>query len=106
MLWSQYNSVLQGTAHTNNISEGWHNRLPIVIGKDYLSYYSFVVELKKEQADSEMMMRQLQLGQYVRKGKDNSRKKMDEQIRNIVSQYANYSIRITIIYIQEICLRE
>ncbi len=40
--------------------------------------YAFVVELIKEEANSEIMMWQLQLGQHVRKGQDNSRKKMDE----------------------------
>lgn len=55
-LWSHYRSVIQGTARTNNISEGWHNRLQVVMGKDHPSFYSFLVELKKEQADSEIIL--------------------------------------------------
>lgn len=89
-LWSHYHSVLQGTARTNNISEGWHNRLQVVIGKDHPSFYAFLTELKKEQADSEIMLRQLQLGQKVRKGQDPKRKKMEERIYNMVSKYNEY----------------
>lgn len=90
LLWSQYHSVLQGTARTNNISEGWHNRLQVVIGKDHPSFYAFLVELAKEQADSEIMLRQLQLGQKIRKGQDHRRKRIEERITNIVSKYYDY----------------
>ena len=36
-LWNQYNAVLQRTAHTNNASEGWHNKFQIVVGKSHPS---------------------------------------------------------------------
>lgn len=90
-LWNQYDSVLTRTARTNNISEGWHNRLQVVIGKQHPSLYAFLVELKKEQGDTEILIRQIQIGQIVRKGQDQKRKKREEQIFNIVSTYLEYT---------------
>lgn len=89
-LWCQYNAVMQQTARTNNISEGWHNRLQVVMGKDHPSFYAFISELRKEQADTEIMIRQLQLGQKIRKGQDPKRLKKEERMFAIVSQYDTY----------------
>ena len=49
-----------------------------------------MVELQKEQADSEILLRQLQLGQKVRKGRDPQRKKMEGKMENIVLRYPEY----------------
>ncbi|XP_053946208.1 uncharacterized protein LOC128855375 [Anastrepha ludens] len=89
-LWCQYDAVIQQTARTNNISEGWHNRLQVVIGKDHPSFYIFLSELQKEQSDTEIMMRQLQSGQQVKKNKYSKRLKHEQRIFNIVSKYHEY----------------
>lgn len=89
-LWNQYNAVLQGTARTNNISEGWHNRFQVVVGKHHPSLYTFLTELQKEQADTEILLRQLQSGQKVRKSTDPKRKKREERLYNVVSTYHTY----------------
>ena len=60
------------------------------MGKDHPSFYSFVTELKKEQADTEIMIRQLHLGHKIRKGQDPKRKKREEKILTIVSNYDQY----------------
>ena len=52
--------------------------------------YTFLSELQKEQSDVEIMIRQLQLGQKVRKSKDPIRKQKDERIFNIVNNFHNY----------------
>ena len=96
-LWNQYHSVLQGTDRTNNNSEGWHNRLQTVIGKHHPSLYAFLSELKKEQADTEIMIRQLQLGQEVKKGKDPKRRLKEERLLSIVLQYNDYLERNDVI---------
>lgn len=49
------------------MSEGWHNRFQVVVGKNHPSLYVFLSELQKEQSDVEIMIRQLQLGQKIRK---------------------------------------
>ena len=63
-MWSQYESVIEQTARTNNISEGWHNRLQTVMGKEHPSLYMFLAELKKEQADTESMLRIMEIHYY------------------------------------------
>lgn len=90
-LWSQYNAVLEQDARTNNISEGWHNRLQVVMGKDHPSFYAFLAELKKEQADTETMLRQLENGQRVKKGQDPQRKHKEDRIFDMVSRYEEYN---------------
>ena len=62
----------------------------MVIGKDHPSFYNFLVELQKEQADVEILIRQLQLGQKIRKYRDPKRKMIEEKIANIVSKYNEY----------------
>ncbi|KAL7289024.1 hypothetical protein TKK_0016980 [Trichogramma kaykai] len=52
-------AVLQQKARTNNVSEEWHNRLIVVMGRDHPSFYAFLTEIKKEQADTENLLRQL-----------------------------------------------
>ena len=48
------------------------------------------MEIKKEQADTEILLRQLQLGQKVRKVQDPNRKKKEEKLFALVSQYYEY----------------
>ena len=71
----------------NNASEGWHNKFQLVVGKKYPSLYAFVTELAKKQADTEIMLRHIDLGQKMRKGRDNDRKRRVDQILNIVVKY-------------------
>ena len=47
-------------------------------------------ELKKEKADTEIMLRQLQLGQQVKKGKDPKRRLKEERLMSIVLPYSDY----------------
>ncbi len=68
-------------AHTNNISEGWHNHIQVVIGKLHPSLYAFIYESKKVQGDTEFMIRQIQVKQKVKKGQ-RRRKNREEQIFN------------------------
>ena len=72
------------------MSEGWHNKFQIVIGKQHPSFYVFFDELKKEQGDTEIMLRHLQLGQLIRKGQDKTRREIEEQLRTIVEAYHRY----------------
>ncbi|XP_043465180.1 uncharacterized protein LOC122500349 [Leptopilina heterotoma] len=89
-LWNQYNAVIQKTARTNNASEGWHNRLQVVVGRYHPSLYTFLKELKQEQGDTECMQTQLNLGQKIRKLQTNKFHTIEERILSIVSQYQQY----------------
>ena len=55
-----------------------------------LQLYIFLNELRKEQADTEIMHRQLQLGQRIRKGIERKRRETEEQITNVVNAYHTY----------------
>ena len=89
-MWNQYNAVLQRLARINNLSEGWHNRFQVVFGRQHPSVYTFFTELGKEQADTECMLRQLNLGQKIRKGRNMVRLKVEKRIHNIVSNYDEF----------------
>ena len=49
-VWNQYNAVCDRLCWTNNASEGYHNRLQKLIRRHHPSLYTFLEELKKEQA--------------------------------------------------------
>ena len=89
-IWNQYMAVMEGKARTNNISEGWHNRLQVLVGKKKPSLYTFLQELLKEQADVEVMIRQLSLGKAVKKFQQVSRIQKEAELLSIVSKYREY----------------
>ena len=61
-----------------------------MVGKQHPSLYIFFDELKKEQREMAISLRQLQLGQRIRKGQDKTRREKEEQIRTIVEAYHRY----------------
>lgn len=82
-----YEAVLQNKSRTNNMSEGWHNRFSLVVGKDHPSLYAFLVELQKEQGDTETMLRELGLGRKIKRSENLASVKAEEKISNIVRDY-------------------
>lgn len=52
---------------TNNISEDWNNHTQVVVGQHHPSLYAFFKEIQKKQGDTEMLLRQLSLGQKMKK---------------------------------------
>lgn len=92
-LWNQYDAVVEGNSRTNNLSEGWHSRFSLILGKNHPSLYTFLDELKKEQNDTETMLRELELGRLVKKSKDKKYIEIDEKIFRIVSKYDEYMQR-------------
>jgi len=89
-LWNQYDAVLQRQARTNNLSEGWHNRFQVIVGCHHPSLYAALEELQKEQADTEIMAHQLQLGQRLEKVRSGRQEQLERHIYAIVSQYDEY----------------
>lgn len=67
VIWNQYTAALVGDQKTNNLSEGWHNRFNIVVGKAHPDLYSALAEFQKEQAHSESMVAELSAGKRVKK---------------------------------------
>ena len=48
-LWNQYETAINKSHRTNNISEGWHCRFAVVIGKQHPDLYTLLQEFQKEQ---------------------------------------------------------
>ena len=66
-LWNQYNStLLQNTTRTNNASEGWHNRIQLLVDRRQPSLYRFLTDLQKEQANVEYFLSDFSLGKKIK----------------------------------------
>lgn len=85
-----YDSVRQRRSRTNNLSEGFHNRFQVVVGRYHPSVWTFFTELQKEQASTDTMLRQLNLGQRIKKTRTTAQKRLETSIYNVVSRYDNY----------------
>ena len=83
-IWNQYNATVQEQHRTNNISEGWHNRFHLVIGKDHPHLYSALTEFKKEQADTESCIKDLNLGKSVKAASKRKWIELQRRMRSIV----------------------
>ncbi|CAB0030720.1 unnamed protein product [Trichogramma brassicae] len=65
-LWNQREATLTGQHKTNNVSEGWHNRFRILVGKNHPDFYYLLRELQKEQADTEIAITEMCLNRRVK----------------------------------------
>lgn len=63
--WNQYDAAIVGEHKTNNLSEGWHNRFNMLVGKPHPDLYTLLKEFQKEQADSESIVAELSAGKRV-----------------------------------------
>ena len=62
-IWNQYEAATRKEHRTNNVSEAWHNRFQIVVGKHHPDLFSALKELQKEQTDTESMVAELSQGE-------------------------------------------
>ena len=88
--WNHYNSVLSGTARTNNASERWHNRFQLIVGRRHPSLFSFLQEIQKEPGSVEYILRELRLGKKVKNLPRNKLLKVEDRIYNVVSKWQDY----------------
>ena len=65
-LWNQYSAVIEEEDTTNNVSEGWHNRFRLVVGKHHPDLYSALKEFQKEQGDTEVKFLELSQGKSIK----------------------------------------
>lgn len=89
-LWNQRDAALNGNHKTNNISEGWHNRFRLLIGKNHPDMYSFLTEVQKEQGDTEIAVTELCLGRAVKAAPKKKWIQYQIKIQNIANDYINY----------------
>lgn len=86
-LWNQYDTALNHSHRTNNISEGWHNRFRIVIGKHHPDLYTLLEELQKEQGYTEVCITELALGKKVKAAPTKKWNDLQLRIQSIASEY-------------------
>ena len=88
--WNLYEAAINGWHKTNNVSEGWHNRFRLVIGKHHPDLYSALKEFQKEQADAEITIAEVALGRKVKEAPKNKWITSQQRIQNIVKEYETY----------------
>ena len=62
LLWNQYETAINKSHRTNNVSEGWHNRFRLV-GKHHPDIYAAIGEIQKEQGYTEVCITELAMGE-------------------------------------------
>lgn len=89
-LWNQYEATRDGQHRTNNVSEGWHNRFRLLVGKHHPDLYTLLLEFKKEQGEVEGTVADLSLGKSVKAAPKKNWITHQNRIRNITLNYDNY----------------
>lgn len=89
-MWNQHEAALDGSHKTNNVSEGWHNRFRLVVGKHHPDLYSALNEFQKEQADTEIAIAELSLGRMVKAAPKKKWLAHQNRIRDTVTDYELY----------------
>lgn len=89
-LWNQHEAALRGSSRTNNVSEGWHNRFAILVGKHHPDLYSLLTEVQKEQADTECAIAELSLGRSVKAAPKKKWYLLQSRLQAITASYEDY----------------
>ena len=89
--WNVYERTLNGEGRTNNIVEGYHNRLNKMVNKHHVSMFTMLSEIQKEQRDTEVAITQLHAGHgNVRQNRSKRAEMKETRILNIVQRYEEY----------------
>lgn len=88
--WNQYESAVNKSHRTNNVSEAWHQRFQVVVGRHHPDMFSALGELQKEQGDTESIIAELAMGRKVRALPKKKWVTAQERIQGIVAQYESY----------------
>lgn len=88
--WNVYDATLNGQHRTNNVSEGWHNRFRRLVGKDHPDLYAFLLEVQKEQGDTEICLVELAMGRVLKAAPKRKWHDNQTRLRNITENYLTY----------------
>lgn len=89
-IWNQYTATINNSHKTNNISEGWHNRFRILVAINHPDLYTFIQEIKKEQADTEKQIIEMDLGRNVKANPRMQCLSLQKRQRIIAQNYRTY----------------
>lgn len=85
-LWSVHSRVADDMPRTNNALEGWHNAFNRRMVIKHASLEKLVSKLKKEQANTEMLLAQLTNGREI--GRKNLKYvRINERLKNLVTNF-------------------
>ncbi len=88
-LWNQYETAINKSYRTNNMSEDWHSRFQLVVAKHRADIYTGIEEIQKEQSCTEICTNKLAIG----KVKTAPIKKWNELQRCLESIATEYNTR-------------
>ncbi|KAK3919917.1 FLYWCH-type zinc finger-containing protein 1 [Frankliniella fusca] len=88
--WNQHNAALQDEPRTNNTTEGWHNRFQGMVGKSHPSFYHLLREFRKEEKDTEVMMRELQMGRRIKAPRRTKYIAVNKRLQGAAMDYQEY----------------
>ena len=94
--WNHFHAISTGSPKTNNILEGWNNRLSNVVGNAYPSFARFMRCLKLEQKHSEVVIAQALSGQK----KPNVTKKTESRQKALKTLALDYENREILDYLR------
>lgn len=89
-IWNQFEAASNDEHKTNNVSEGWHNRFHLLMGKNHPDLYSALKEFQKEQADTEIAVAEIGLGRKVKAAPKKKWIDFQNKIRLITLEYEDY----------------
>ena len=89
-LWNQNEAALNKEAKTNNVSEGWHHRFNLLVGKSHPDLFSLIKEFKKEQGYTEVSVLELNLGKRVESMSKKKWSDLQDRVQGAVESYPTH----------------
>ena len=92
--------MLNYSARTNYLAEGWNSRFQSVVGKHHPSLYAFFEELKAKQEDTEEMLHAM--GRSIKRKTERKRRQREDSIKTLVSRNEDYNEQYIHTYLKSI----
>ncbi|KAK3910086.1 Protein translocase subunit SecD [Frankliniella fusca] len=75
---------------TNNQTEGWHNRFQLVVGKRLLTIYKIIEEFKKEEADTRVMLSEIDAGRILKQPQRAKYRRINERLQRLTDRLLHF----------------
>ena len=86
-------STLTDHSRTNNLSDGWHNRFRLVVGRDHPDIYSIIKDFWKEQDGTEKQITELLIARRAKAARKNSWIDAQKMMKKIAEMYVHYEVQ-------------
>ena len=88
-LWNQFETAVSKSRRTNNVSEDWHNRFQVVIGKHHPDLFTAIIELQKEQGSAEVCITELALAKKFKTAPNRKWTELQHWLEGIAAEYGS-----------------